>query len=272
MISNKWVIKYLLEILSNGNSTLDKDIKYKSIGEFTLFCFLLKRDNLLIPDYLNLVRKMNGLDYKEYKGKKYIKGLICLCLETIALDKKKEIKKEFNSIEELYFISVFHKINSNSSWDKAIIEFICLTQREGLNIASLYNLTHLVFYSSDFGHSDYWTKVNQKLMSIILDIIEVGITKCKRFKNWDLLVELYLSLIFIHREQIFNLQDEMCKCIHFNKSKFGWYLSDGDNLKFYEENFNTLNINHVYCIFHTTLVTELLLKELQIHLNAIENN
>jgi hypothetical protein len=263
MTPNKWAIHYLSEILSLSDDGIVKNLKFKSLGEFSLFCYLLKRDNLLSQEYLDVIQNITSKEYEGYEGKKVINGLICYCLETKLPFDKEEKSKEFNSVEELYFTSIFHHIECDKCWDRQIVEFIDLIQNQGLSSESLYFLTHLVFYSSDFGGNIYWTKFNGKIVSVILDVTKAGIVSCKKSKNWDLLFELYLSLIFISREQALNLKAEIYSLLKYNKSKFGWYLSDGSNLKSYEKNFKQLKINHAYSLFHTTLIAELLLKELE---------
>jgi len=264
MNSNKWVVNYFSETLLEIDPLIDKTIFYKSIGEFTLFCYLLKRNDLLISDYLNLINKASKLDYKDYVGGIYIKKLIAICLDINYCNNNKEIIEDYSSIEELYFISIFNSINCNKEWDQQVLEFISVIKKEGLDIKSLYHLTHLIFFSSNFGFNMYWIKCDNQIKRVIIDILYLGLSKCKISQNWDLLNELYLCFIFIEKEFITNFSQEIFSSFSLYKSKYGWYLSDGNNLKFYEDNFSKLNFKHLYSIFHTTIITELLITELNV--------
>jgi hypothetical protein len=245
-----WLNSYIKDLIISNSS--NDELLSKALGEFSLYCFFLKRNNCLdstnkeiLTSIFNKYVNLNHLSYftfycldKDYSNLNYTLDTKCL---------------------ELFYINSFF-FKKEMDWNSYYYDYIKDINEKGITIDNTYFLTHIIYYSEDFGLSSL--SLNGKLLIIIKNILELSETKFRNLHNWDVLREIYLSRCIIdesYNKKVYKLIEDENK---FIKSKFGWYLSDGKNIEYYEKNYNLLSSRQKYSLFHTTLVSKLLEKSL----------
>lgn len=245
-----WVNSFVCNEILVCNS-INKELQTKSCCEFLLFCYNLKLIGKLDYERINLLKLFESIvDIQFYKP------LYQICtndLENIETDK-------MECIENKFIESVVTGYDNYDYWLSLLNKHLMAIVKTGLNKQSIYNLTHIVFYSTNFGNNDFINRINIDIKKIIEDILKICITFCEKNYNWDLLREVYLSMYYFDTVYNNEFKTRIKSENKHIKSNMGWYLSDGLNLEYFENNYHELSFIQKYSLYHTTLICELLEK------------
>ena len=187
MTSEEWILDYIkAEVLKNN--FFDKELLVKLFGEFCLYCYLLKRDNELTENNIELLKIIDT----NYGSLSHFNILLDSCVgKPISF----VFPNEASSAMELSFLkSEFLNIKLN--WIECFLRYIEIVSEEGINTKNAYLLTHIIFYSTNFGTITYWSSY-EKLLAIITNFLEIFEDVFRIDHNWDLLREIYLSKIYL---------------------------------------------------------------------------
>ena len=243
-----WIDSFVVDEILVCNLK-NKDLQTKSCCEFLLFCYNLKLRGALDSAKLELLRKIKLDDHIQFYD-----PLLQICLDgLINIDILK-----IECVENKFIESTVQGYINYDYWLSLTNKHLYNIILNGLEKKSIYRLTHIIFYSTNFGTNDFIAKIDSRIKNIILDILIVCSNYCERKQNWDLLRELYLSLLYVEPSYQLFIQKKLRVEDRKIKSRMGWYLSDGENLAFYEKQYSQLAFIQKYSLFHTTLICELL--------------
>lgn len=247
--AHRWLCEYVGE-LNYSECSRNTDLSLKLVGEFSLLCYLMKRMGKLPADFTDVLHKVTQTIPQSFHFGPFIKSCFDVPIEKHLISDKK-------GIEHSYLRYLF--VGERPNWAQSIcVHLDSMTKKEeGISRESAYLLTHLIFYSTDFGKSDYW-KTYPDLKMVLKDILKLCEDKYREAQNWDLLRELYLSKLYLSPELSSEIAQAVSSEDRLVASEQGWFLSDGLRLKHYEANYLYLSEEEKYSLFHTTLVSLLL--------------
>jgi hypothetical protein len=248
MQSEEWIVNYLsIEVIAN--KSFDKDLLAKLLGEFCLFCYLVNRERKLPKALYDLLKKIE----KTYVSLSHFDVLLESCLgKTPNLI---NIKNNLQAMEIGFLKYEFLDIKSN--WAECICQYIKLLNADSINSNNSYLLTHIIFYSTNFGTTNYWQE-RPSLLNVILELLDLCEQKFRIENNWDLLREIYLSQLYVGSRNKDSLVLVLESEDYVIKSIQGWFLSDGTRIDHFEKNYNKLSYQEKYSLFHTTVISLLL--------------
>lgn len=243
-----WSLSFLENEILVCNSNYS-ELQTKSCCEFILFCFQLKQNKLLNSNYKTVLRAIESKT-----DSVYYEPLLKICL-----DKRTAfIKKENVGIESAYIDSILENYPDFYFWNNLLLSFIQKVISRGMDRLTMYEFTHVIFYATNFGHNTFLDQVPNNIKNAVKNIILDCIHVCRTTENWDLLREFYITLLIFEPKYVTIITNAVYieNCIM--KSEHGWFLSNGRDLRYYENNYESLSFKQKYCLYHTTLISELL--------------
>ncbi|WP_109299865.1 hypothetical protein [Aquimarina sp. AU474] len=249
MTTERWIYDFISkDILVNTSE--NSVLITKSLGEFSIFCFLLQEKERLPKDYLPLLKEIDNRKVLTNYHTVFLKNCLkCYNYHNYITEPSEE------GLEIDYIKSKFFQKKGN--WHNKLISLLYQIRSKGIDIHNSYYLTHIIFYSTDFGKNTYWDS-HPKIRNIILEILTICEKKFYSDLNWDILREIHLSRIFIdnkaHLDVLIKFENENT----FIQSDQGWFLSDGNKLKKYENAYKSLKLEEKYSLYHTTLISVIL--------------
>lgn len=246
-----WIDDFITnEVLTYDSKINENELYVKSCCEYILYCYQLKNHkSVLSKQKIEILEKIADCNQIIY-----CKHILELCL----FNKTSEpLEKYPDSIEFLYVLDL---INGNSNiklWNSIFSNFFRRISDNGITETEAYNLTHYIFYSTNFGEKCEIFETNINLKTSITSILNLCVTKFENEKNWDLCFELYICLLIVDSQyELMTKKISETSLIFFSKQ--GWVLSNGNNKNYFEINYQSLNFKQKYSLFHTTLLFDLL--------------
>lgn len=236
------------------HSSINEELRTKASCEYILYCYINQSFTHLDIDTVSTLKKIETTSKLEY-----YKPLLDVCLNR----NNGEFVEKIDCLESKYVQSIFNKDFDFIYWTNIIIHYIKSFLSKGLDTENSYNLTHIIFYSTNFGLNEYSSEMNAQIKSILIEFVELAINRARKDFNWDLIRELYLCLIILAPIKLFEVSKSVSLEDKRIKSKYGWYLSDGNNRLFYEQNYDNLCLKEKYSLFHTTLICSILENKLR---------
>lgn len=254
--SQQWIYDFILtDVLAS--KSIPKDLLVKALGEFTIFCFLIKRTEPLPEAFITILKKIEALDI--------LFDYHCLFLKSCIGDNSFVVTDKSHEGLEIYYIkNVFY--NTQHNWNDMLVRFLNQISRQGITLPNTYYLTHILFYSTDFGYKNYWDR-QPTVKAVATDVLQLCEAKFRAEENWDILREVYMCQIYLTPESVTKIAENIKSEDMLIKSKHGWYLSDGLNLSCFEKYYNKLTANMKYSLYHTTVISLLLESQLKHYSN-----
>ncbi|PPK87749.1 hypothetical protein CLV84_0700 [Neolewinella xylanilytica] len=225
------------------------ELQTKACCEYVLYCSQLKQREILTEKHISILNKIR------FSNVAYFEPLLNFCI----LEELPEISLKLPpSIEVKYIISIISNNEDYSYWNRLLCLFLRKFAVSGLSRHNMYEFTHVIFYSSNFGLNRFISQLDNSIVASLVEITGCCIKICNLSLNWDLARELYLVLLILDSScsaeimQLVNTENNVIK------SKQGWFLSDGKNLGYYEKLENDLSFTQKYSLYHTTLICSLL--------------
>jgi hypothetical protein len=140
-------------------------------------------------------------------------------------------------------------------WKRAATALLSEVTRTGITRTWMYQLTHLVFFATQFGSRKFYlgTLLTRALRTLIHTSVEI----VSKEGNFDLLAELALSAKFAHvhpKKKLYSMLRNSCGLINVHQDSAGWVISD-TSMPFHSKKWNKYQ---EYSLFHTTTVCLLL--------------
>lgn len=246
-----WIDDFITnEVLTYDSEINENELYVKSCCEYILYCYQLKKhENILSKQKKKILKKIANCNQIIY-----CKHILELCL----FDKtNKPLEKYPDSIEFFYVLDLMQGKSNIKFWNSVLSIFFRRISKNGITEIEAYNLTHYIFYSTNFGEKCEIFELNIDLKTFLLSLINLCIMKFEYEKNWDLCFELYICLLIVDSQY-----EIISKKINANLLTFvsnqGWILSNGNNKSYFEKNYHNLTFKQKYSLFHTTLLFELL--------------
>lgn len=281
--ATEWISGYVSNMaadLLRGESLISKALTLKILGEFSLFIFLhgknARETRRVIPSHLvktfNQVAAYVGSVTPNELGCRNIElNQIRLCLGLSGLGslsiendvtRIQTIKPDEDniSIEHAYILGVSGKEQNKEYWSIAASMLMKEMLNDGASRKWLYQLTHLVFFNSNFGSNKPSLGMASVLISSIYDICRSTFFDAVQNKDWDLAIELALACSYLRDENSIDsdMQLHITDSILKQQLANGCVLSDGE----WRDMPSKFNSKLSYSLFHTTTVAILLLLEL----------
>lgn len=264
-----WLCEYASSLLKDESSS-SNELHLKAIGELSLFLMVIKNSfNIDMGDKLDgLYDITNELCQKleSYTNDKLAIAQINLCIYKCGINDSLSSSdrgiiysfqdKTNESIEIAYLFSVLGDAMPDQYWDSALVNIIysLLKDSEEKYRLYMYHLTHIIFFSTNFGKRELEIE-NKNINQSLIDIVNLSIYKCMNSKDWDLAAELILSKIFLSSSKLHSsCCSRYAEEIFKNQKNDGSFISDGD----ISREIDFTNYRNRYSIFHTTTVTIML--------------
>lgn len=262
-----WIFEYINCILEE--CTVFSEAYTKALGEYSLLLSILRNNTPLEWSViLNKPISQKIIDQLEQKKTLFSKSLEHCQLAkflSIALDKEflsvddinQSIKKlpigEFISIEHYYLMEVIGFKPEKKFWESATLNFFSYVSNYGIDVAHQYHMTHLVFFSTNFGQCEIPIASGQK--SILIDIIYKSLKLAIKDLNYDLITELCLAGLLLDSDFFkLSITKEALNLLINCQSDKGWVISD-NSIRYDLSILNSKNIKKIkYSLFHTTCV------------------
>ena len=261
------------------------------MGEFSLLYMLSKRSNLELTEQVR--KQLENLCFESSKRLLYIEGafiknniinsmsynvsraMTILCLGKAPNNLGRllcdvyttltQVPDDEISIEHIYF-AYFYQLSGGKIevdfWEKALSNTIALFSSKGLTKKLVYQLTHFLFFCTDFGlqslsclkEDTYIHRVNELLW-----------TSCNHFvknKEYDLLIEVLLSIECLKKtdctKNIIDHFKSWQSVFKESQSGQGYFLPEATDIDLGQFSLKTNSYQILYPIFHTTIVAVLL--------------
>lgn len=278
-----WTVAYIDDFLKREFQTAPREscgVVLKSVGEFVLFSDILlnrisepvfscaKYADIVRATCERLVERLEWFQYLQNREIEYFEIVYFLgrALKTdlIPLSHIQEhaaiCSNQRISLEHAFFMECLGLTIPQIYWQLATLELLQVIGLEGFSLKWMYQMTHLVFFASDFGRSSLM--IDPHLSKIIRDLLKEALKLTMNSQNWDLTAELAISLLFLDYVDIdkdYSLIDSACLTVFSQQSISGWVLSDGELLpNGWINNLNLHDSKTRYSLFHTTIVSILL--------------
>lgn len=247
------------------NNLNDFNLFIKAAMEFVLLCYVCKIKSNLPMSYIKscqeIAKKIDNESFKLNKtfGFKYIFEFLGIPNKVI-INESKDIRDYFPNksllMEVAFVLDVFKNDLSKGYWDLAAFEIYKNIQNNGLNIENCYQITHLIMFGTQMGQRELSIDCSEKTVKICKVILSEIEIYAQKTEYWDLLLEVYISQIYLNN---FNKNDLIFSLPKYNS----YYLTKGSTNTNYKENIKNPFHNLTYQLFHTTLVKCLLDIELK---------
>lgn len=152
-------------------------------------------------------------------------------------------------------------------WRNATLNFFSYISSYGIDVAYQYHMTHLVFFSTNFGQREMPVSSDHK--SILIDITYKSLEFAVKDLNYDLITELCIAGLLIDAQFIKSpIVQNALKLLVNSQSDKGWMISD-DSISHDLSILSNGNIKKIkYSLFHTTcvvIVLDTLMKKYKFH-------
>lgn len=264
-----WLCEYARSLLKDESSR-SNELHLKSLGEMSLFLMVVKNDfKVEIGDTLNEFYNIVSELYQKlesYTDDKLALAQINLCMYKCGIKKsldKSDLdiiysfqNKTNESIEVAYLLGIIGHPMPDRYWNEVLVKIIydLLRGDEDKHRLYIYHLTHIIFFSTEFGTKKIEIE-NKKINQSLIDMVDLSIDKCIIDEDWDIAVELILSKVFLSSSESWYSD---CKCstekIFKNQKYDGSFISDGD----ISRKIDLTGSWNRYSIFHTTIITTML--------------
>lgn len=273
----KWLSEYTNCLLLD-NCSRSREYLSKAVGEFSLLLMIIKQSQLT-----NSMGDLDGLDRLIPTIKENIddisksdleKAQILLCLSFYETDKKPKqsiideivSKKEHisNNIELAYIISQCGVSLPLNYWDSQLVKVFCelLNGKESNYRKVLYDLTHVIFFATNFGCRIFPVKT-ACLLKTSVEILFKAVEKSILEQDWDLAIELLIALVVIQSGEIENQEMlSLTQTLLKNQRADGAFVSDGNP----KGNPETISHRNAYSVYHTTAIAVILNLLIEKHL------
>jgi len=265
--ATKWLNEYTDCLLSGDNSS-SKEYLSKAVGELSLLLMIIKQSNwadeslkeldILVPQ----IRE--NIDFIASSNLEKAQILLCLDLAESKCKEKFPYIEEITSkkghvssnIELAYILSKCGVDLPSGYWNRQLIELFnrFLNCEESSYRTILYDLTHIIFFATNFGYNEFPEKTSGLTTSsseILLESFKTSVFE----KDWDLAIELIISLVIIKSDRVsFERLLEMVNSLLQNQRADGAFVSDGDP----ESKPEVISYKNAYSVFHTTTIAVLL--------------
>ncbi|MBK7812098.1 MAG: hypothetical protein IPI50_12870 [Saprospiraceae bacterium] len=251
-----WIDDFISnEVLTYDVKNNEDELYVKSCCEYILYCYQIKSHQIKLTEqnYCTLLKLTDCTQLI------YCKHILDLCLNGTTNETQ---EKYPDSVEYFYVLDLIKGRSNEKFWNVIFSNFLRRISDKGITENEAYNLTHYIFYSTNFGINCKILQLNLKLKISLTAILDLCVSKFESEKNWDLCFELYICLLIVDSQY-----EIVMKKISTYHSIFysgqGWILSNGDNKKYFEVNYSNLNFKQKYSLFHTTLLYNLLTVKIQ---------
>lgn len=268
-----WVNQYLLRLTDEGcGSGRIAGLHLKAIGEYALLLSLIRQfspeewQELIKFEVTRCIaseiKKMDlrSSQLKECQLAHFLDQAFSqdtyFCAEKYRIISR--IDNECVSIEHAFLMESVGLYVHQSYWLDASLQFLRSSECSGIGTSEFYQLTHLVFFSTQFGMRDIPIPklVKRALYCLVTRAIDHALTD----KNCDLLAEVCISAILLDNK--FSKSTRCRRALELlgqSQSAIGWFLSDYSCQSLSTDlSFNIQNEWIAYSLFHTTCVCILL--------------
>ena len=264
-----WISEYVHCILAECSSDSLSELHFKALGEYSLLLTILRSHS---PNEWRLI-----LDSPKFK--KVASRIRTSCnfrsesLEhcqlaqflAIALDQdflprgdiletiKKPPASNLVSLEHYYLMEVAGLQGAPDFWMDATLAFLSNAFTHGVNIADQYQMTHLIFFSTDFGRREMAAPYAQQ--RILLQIIDRSLELAIKDVNCDLVAELCISGLLIDSNFLASsLAQNSLALLAESQREEGWLMPDYSAYQDSTQPNPNERGNVQYALFHTTCV------------------
>ena len=250
--SELWVLNFIEnEVLTNESPK--QDWLAKVVGEFSLYCYICSSKGGITPFVRETLETLDALHFDSPHFK-------LLSRQVLGKELDKSLLLSAEGSLEYDFLS-YSCFKTSVNWTSRASMFLESFFLNGFNIENAYFLTHVIFYSTDFGKKNYWDS-KPRTKNLLSDCLEKYALQFSKEENWDLLQEIYLAQVYLSPHKKNQTFTNFKQIESYFVSKDGWCLSDGKRIEYYERNYHQLPFIQKYSLFHTTIINLMLKIEL----------
>lgn len=262
----RWATGYLTPLVVAGGWRSDnsgfREYGSKAAGEFLLFSWLIWRRKHSYTKEYESVRELRASLASQLRlltdgatfSEEHWQMITCL-MDHEELAKRSRDNRPIpdgNSIpiEQAYFLEASGFELPATFWDSAARSHLKKAAVSGCSLAEVYQLTHVIYFGTDFGERRFCEEIEPILIALVL----ASIPRAVEIENWDATAELGLALLCLSSRH-YDVALSTITLLKEKQSSYGWVLSDGNRLPVYEARNSELTDRESYSLFHTTLVS-----------------
>ena len=265
-----WISEYVHCILAECGPDSLSGLHFKALGEYSLLLSILRSHNpnewKCILDSQNSQKIASQLKDNSNFCSELLEHCQLAKFMEIALNQeflppkklletiKKQPSSNLVSIEHYYLMETAGLQSGPGFWMDATLAFLSHVATHGIDVADQYQLTHLIFFSTDFGKREMAVPYEQR--RILHQLIHRSLDLAIEDVNCDLVAELCISGLLIERAFLASsLAQNALALLVESQSDEGWLMSDYSAYQDSPPLSRNERKKTKYALFHTTCIT-----------------